>query len=214
VLDLSVLDRLSAASVASQGLGHRGEMLVKKFSLEFPLEGEQKLSDTCVPHGNYTSGHAVVVYTDATTALGTTDVAGTRKFGKSASINNGSNTPLTGIRDFKLNLEWLTADASDRGSDFDMEVNTLMQYSVEAEFAWDDADTTLAAIRTAYNAHSALAAYSFLDGPYATAGSWGLTSDMEVTKFAYRGPLKDLQLYSVTFEPRSNGTLPTFITTS
>lgn len=214
VFDVSVLDRVSTASVASSGLGHRGEMLVKKFALEFPLEGEQKLSITLVPHGQYATGQGVVVYTDATTALGTADAAGTRKYGKDASINNGSNSPLAGIRDWRLNLEWITANSSDRSLSFDTEVPTIMSYTVEAEFAWAADDSTLAAIRTAYNAHSALASYSFLDGAYATSGSWGLQSDMEVTKFTKTAMIKDLQIYSVTFKPRSNvsGTLPTFIT--
>ncbi len=213
VLDLAVLDRISTATSPSSGLGHRGECLIKKFSLEFPLNGEQKLSITVVPHGNYASGQSVVTYTDATTVLGTADAAGTRKLGKTGSINNAAGTPLTGIRDFKLNLEWVTANASDRASEFELEVPTQMQYTVECEFAWDANDTTLTAIRTAYNAHSALATYFVLDGAYATSGSWGLNSDFVVTKFAYKGPLKDLQLYSVTLEPRSNATtLPTFVT--
>lgn len=211
MLDLSVLDRLSVITTASSGLGHRGDMLVKKFSLEFPVNGEQKLSITAVPYANYTT--AVVVYTDATTALGTADAAGTRKFGKTASINNAAGTPLPGIIDWKLNMEWITATVMNRNNDYDMELPTQMQISIEANFAWDASDTTLAAIRTAYNAHSALATYYFLDGAYATVGSWGLNSDVEVSKFAWKGPLKDKQEYSVTFVPRSNATTtPTFTT--
>lgn len=213
VQDLSVLDRLSAASVASQGLGHRGEMLVKKWEMDFPLEGEQKLAITIVPHGQYAATQNIALYTDITTALGTADSAGTRKLGKNASINNAVGTPLTGIRDWKMTLEWITADASDRNMDFDCEIPTQMQYTIEAEFAWDATDSTLVAIRTAYTTSAALATYNFLDGPYATAGSWGLRSDVAVTKFQNTGRLKDLQLYSVTFRPRSNATtLPTFVT--
>lgn len=212
-VDIAVLDRISVVTVASQGLGHRGDMLIKKFSIEFPLNGEQKLSISCVPYGSYTT--IIQTYTDTTTVLGTADAAGTRKFGKAGSINNASGTPLPGIRDWKLNMEWGTANAGNRVSDFDTEMPTQMAISIEADFAWDASDTTLTAIRTAYNAHSALATYFFLDGPYATVGSWGLNTDVEVTKFAYKGPLKDLQLYNVEFKPRSNATTtPTFVTIS
>lgn len=210
-VDVGVFDRVSVVTSASNGLGHRGDMFVKKFSLEFPLNGEQKLSITCVPYANYTT--AIVGYTDITTVLGTADSPGTRKIGKNASINNASDTPLTGIRDWKMSMEWNTVNAGNRVSDFDMELPTQMNIVIEADFAWDASDTTLAAIRTAYYAHTQLTDYTFLDGAFATSGSWGLNADVEVTKLAWKGELKGLQLYSVTMVPRSNyTTAPAFIT--
>ena len=133
--------------------------------------------------------------------------------GKVASINNAANTALTGIRDWKINMEWLTANSGNRISDYDTEMPTQMQISIAAEFAWDATDATLTALRTAYNAHTILADYLFLDNAFSVSGAWGPNLDVEVTKFAKKAALRDLQLYSVTFVPRSNyTTAPAFIT--
>ena len=207
-LDLAFLDRPAATS----GVGHRGEWLIKKFALEFPLLGEQKLAVQCVPYGNYTATQQVAVYTDASGSAGTADAAGTRKLGKNASLNNSSGTPVTAARDIKLMLEWNVADANDRAVDFNLFLATQMTYSVEFDVIWDASDTTIVAFRTAFNAHSAYDGY-VLDGPYATTGSWGVHADWQVTSFAWKAALKEGQLYSVKLEPFGNGTtLPTFVT--
>ena len=207
-LDLAVLDRAAATS----GLGHRGEWLIKKFALEFPLLGEQKLACTIVPFANYTTAQQVAVYTDASGSAGTADAAGTRKLGKSASVNNSAGTPVTGARDIKLNLEWVHADGNDRSFDFNAFLATQLMYTVEFDVIWDASDSTITAFRTAYNAHTAYDGF-ILDGAYATSGSWGVHSDWEVTSFAWKAALKEGQLYNVKLEPHGNyTTAPTFVT--
>lgn len=208
VIDLAVLD----GQPATGAKGYRGEWAVTKFNLDFPLIGEQKVSCTIKPHGNHTASQAVSTYTDATMAAGTAETASNKRLGAVASVNNSGGTPLTAIRDWKLNLEWAEFDAGDRADNFDKVLLTQMKISAELNFLWDTSDSTLTAIRTAFEAHSALDLY-LLDGAYATSGSWGVHADFAVTAFNHEAPLTDGQKVTVNLTPHGNATTtPTFVT--
>jgi hypothetical protein len=197
-IDLAALD----AQPGSSGTGYRGDWAVPLFSLDFPINGTQKLSTQIVPHGNYTSGQAVAAYTD-TVGAGTAETPGTKKLGRNASINNSSGVPFTGIMDFKLNLEWATWDASDRANVFERINMEQIKVSVEGTFIWDS--TEFADWATAFANETALDLY-VLDGAYATTGSWGCHTDWALTDFPKADELTDGQKVTFKLEPRGNFT--------
>lgn len=208
VIDLSVLDRQPATS----GTGHRGEFAVTKFNLDFPLLGEQKLSTSIVPHASHAAGQAVGTYTDATVSAGTPETPSTKRMGQVASVNTSGGTPIGEIRDWKLNLEWTTADAGDRNDLFEKVLLTQIRISAELNFLWDTTIANLVAFKTAFEAHSAIDLW-LLDGAYATGGSWGVHADWAVTNFSKDDPLTDGQKVTVTLMPHGNAvTTPTFVT--
>ncbi len=211
--EFAVLDRAPAFGGVGGGLGVRGEMLVKKFSLTFPLHGEQKLDVTIVPHGIHTASQGAQFYTDATATAGTADAAGTKRLGRIGTINySGASVTRTG--DIKLNLEWATTPGDDRELTFATEIPTQMMTSVEAELLWDPDVASVAIFRTAFTTHATLE-LKVLDGLIATNGTWGLHSDFAVKSFNHKLPLTERQSISVTLVPHGNATnQPTFITIS
>jgi len=205
---LAALNQLPTAS----GIGLRGDWLVKKFPLKFPLLDGQMVDIELVPHGNYTN--AVVPYTDETSVLGTAESQVARKLGKNGSCNNNVNTPITAIRDFSFSAEWELAKADDRGSDFELFLPTKRKITAELEFMWDEADAKLVAFRTAWDAGAAIG-LSMLDGVYATGGSWGIVADWAITDHPSANSLNDGQSYKIKLEPHGNGaTAFSFLTTS
>jgi hypothetical protein len=207
-IDLSALDVQPTGS----GTGYRGVWCVPKFNLDFPLVGDQKVSVSIKPYANYAAGEAVAAYTDATAILGTPETPGTRRPGHVASINNSDNDPITGIRDWKMNLEWAEIDAGDRGSEFEMILMAQLKISIEASFLWDSADTDgVVLFKTAFDDGSALS-LTCLDGAYLSVGSWGVTGGFAVTDFSKDDPLTDGQKITVKLEPHANGTAPSFVT--
>lgn len=208
VIDLAVLD----AQPATGGKGYRGEWTVTKFNFDFPLLGAQTLAVSIRPHGNHTTSQAVAAYTDATVSAGTPETASNKRTGAIASVNNSGGTPLTAIRDWKLGLEWAEFEAGDRADGYEKGLTTQIKVSAELNFLWDTSDSTLTAIRTAFEAHSALELF-LLDGAYATSGSWGVHADFAVTAFNHDAPLTDGQKVTVSLMPHGNAvTTPTFVT--
>jgi len=204
MIDLAVLDGQPATSA----VGVRGKFCVTKFALDFPLTGDQKVSVQIMPYANYGSGEYVQDYTDATVSAGTAESLSAIKRGYNASVNNASNNPITAIRDWKLNLEWATEEASDRAASFEAFLMTQMKVSLELNFVWDSSDTNGGVLlRTAHLANSEIV-LTCLDGAYATSGSWGCTSSWAVTDFPKENPLTGGQNISCKLEPYGGGTVP------
>lgn len=195
---LAVLNALPTAA----GVGFRGDWLVKSMDFKFPLNDAQLIDTVICPHGDYTN--AVVAWTDDSVSLGTPETQATKKLGKNGSVNNGSNTPIPAIRSFGFKIEWELCDASDRASDFDFYLPTVQKITADMEFQWNEGNSLLTALRTAWEANTALANYSFMDGPYATSGSWGVKGDWFVTDHPHDSPLADGQECKVKLELAGN----------
>lgn len=193
-IDLAALD----AQPAQSGVGYRGEWAVTKFSLDFPLVGEQKASISIKPYGNHTTGQAVAAYTDATVSAGAAETPGTKKLGKAGSVNSSGGTPYVGVMDFKLNLEWAEWNASDRRDDFDKVNMNQLKVSAELNFIWDS--TEFADFQTAWLSHSAINLW-ILDGAYATSGSWGVRANWAITDYPKEDELTDGQKITCKLEP-------------
>ncbi len=207
-IDLSVLDGQPATSA----VGYRGEWMVTKFDLDFPLVGAQKVSVNLQPHGNHAASQAVATYTDATVSTGTAETPSNKRPGKLASVNSSGGTPITAIRDWKLGLEWATFDAGDRADDIDKVLATQFKPSAELNFIWDRSVAALVAFETAFLAHSAYDLY-LLDGAYGAGTSWGVHADWAVTDFPDSSELENGQMITVKLEPHGNATTtPTFVT--
>lgn len=209
---LAVVNKHPTATSAAEGVGYRGDWLVKKFPIKMPLNDGQMIDIEIVPHGNYTN--AVEEYTDTTTVLGTAESQATKKLGKNGSVNDSSNAPITAVRDFSFTAEWETAKSNDRGCVFDTEIPTKRKITADLEFMWEEANTQITAFRTAWEAGSPIT-LSLLDGPYATAGSWGPKADWAISDHPVDANLNDGQLCKVKLVPHGNySTAFTFLTTS
>lgn len=211
-IELAILD----AQPTLAGTGYRGDWAVPKFSLDFPLLGEQKVSLSIKPYGNYATGQYVATYTDATVSAGTPETAGTIKLGKNASVNTSGGTPITSIRDWKLNLEWTEVDSADRATPYESILMTQIKVSAELNFLWDTSDANLVAFKTAFQATQAGSSGDIdlylLDGPY-TSGSWGVFASWAVTDMTKDNPLSGGQPVTVKLEPYGNpNTLFQFVT--
>ena len=205
-IDLAAIDEQPTNS----GKGYRGKWAVTKFNLDFPLLGEQKLSVSIKPHGSVDSSERVAAYTDATVVAGTAETPGTKRAGHVASVNSSGGTPFTGVRDWKLMLEYAEGDSSDRSNEFEMVNLHQLKISAEVQFHWDA--TEFAAFKTAFDDNSPIELF-LLDGAYATTGSWGVHADFAVTDFPKEDPLTDNQKCTVKLEIHGNSsTLPVFVT--
>lgn len=212
VKEFAVLDRPAADGGAGGGLGIRGEMLVKKMTFSYPLNGPQMLDIELVGHGIHTASQNIQFYTDATAAAGTADAAGTKRLGKVASINTAAGAAITRTGDLKVSLEWVTGDFSDRTHDYAVEGPTQMRITAEAELFWQPGTANVLAFRTAFLANSDID-LSILDDAYSTSGAWGPDMDWRVKSFNHRFPLTERQSISVVLTPSANGTtLPSFLT--
>lgn len=210
-LRLALLNNRPAASVTGGGVGWRGDWLVRKAAFKFPLRGAQEVTFCGVPHGSYTN--AVINFTDATTVLGTPETQATKKLGQAASVNDSSNAPIGAIQDISWDLEWDTADFSDRSiaspGDLDFFTGTRLKVSTAISFVWREADTQLVAFRTAWLANSAVS-LTFLDGAYATSGSTGIGAaggiDWFITDYPHDNKLTEGQMVNLKLEPAGNYT--------
>lgn len=203
---LAALNQLPTSS----GNGLRGDWLVKKFPLKFPLDDGQMVDIALSPHGNYTN--AVVTYTDATTVLGTAETQAAKKKGVSGSCNDSTNTPIAAVRDFSFSTEWDTTKSDDRGSGFEMFLATKRKVSAELEVMWNESDAQIVAFRTAFDAGDPIT-LSMLDGAYATSGSWGVKADWAIADFPIDANLGDGQMCKIKLEPHGNAaTALAFIT--
>lgn len=209
-VDLAILD--GAATTSAKGL--RGEWCVTKFAQKFPLSDGQMLSVQLQPYGNYTTGQYVSTYTDATVSAGTAETVSTKKRGKTAALHDSTHAAINGVMDFEVSLEWKLVNSSDRTTDFDTVIPTMRTVEVTASFIYDSSDAQIVAFKTAFDAHSVLELWA-LDGPYATAGSWGVHGDFNVTDFPLTASLTDGQMVTVKMVPAGNYTNAfEFVTTS
>lgn len=210
--EFAVLDRAAADGGAGGGLGIRGQMLVKKFNLSYPLNGPQMLDVELVGFGHHTASQNIQFYTDATASAGTADAAGTKRLGKVASINTAAGAAITRTGDLKVSLEWNTAQFGNRTHDYEVESPTFMKITAEAELFWDPDVAAVLAFRTAFINNTDID-LSILDDAYTTSGAWGPDMDWRVKSFNHKKPLTERQSISVVLTPSANGTtLPSFLT--
>jgi hypothetical protein len=196
-----------APSTSAYGL--RGDFIVSKFPIKFPLAGGQMIDIVLKPAANFTN--RVRVFTDAGAGtLGTPEAQVNKKIGFNASVNNNTGTPIPTARDISWTMEWEEEEASDRaqeadglGISFEQYLRTIPKVTAEFEVIWNDA--LHGAFRTAYDNGSTLQ-LTFLDGPYATTGSWGITSDWAITDFPNDSALNNGQLVKMQFAPHGLGT--------
>lgn len=196
---LAVLNKLPTNS----GVGLRGDWAVTKFPIKFPLTDGQMLDIALQPYGNYTN--AVSTYTDATVSAGTAESQATKKLGKTGSVNDSSNNPITGVRDFSFTLEWELAKADDRAVEFEMVIPVKRKVTAEIEFAWEEANSQHTAFRTAWEANSVVT-LSLLDAAYTTSGAWGPKADWALSDFSLEAPLNGLQICKIKLVPHGNYT--------
>ncbi len=193
----AVLDGLTAAR------GIHGWWAVTEFPIEAPLRDGQPMKISLQPHGNCANA---MVFTSGAATTGA-DTVGTKKLGTDAAVHDGTN-PITAMQDVKFSLQPSALfDSSDRSMLFDTVIPTRFKYAAEGKFLWDPANAQLLAFWTAFiaNPQGAVTLY-WLDGPKATAGSWGLYGDWAITKFEFDGQLTAGQECSLAFEPHGNGT--------
>lgn len=190
--------------------GLRGDFCVSKFPVKFPLAGGQMIDVSLKPHANY--ANRVRIFTDSGASLGTPETQVNKKIGWRASVNDGTGTPLPTARDISWTLEWEEEEASDRaqetdglGVSFEQYLPTLAKITAEFEVIWNDA--VHGAFRTAHDTGAPIQ-LTFLDGPYATSGSWGISTDWAVTDFPNDSALNNGQLVKMQFSPHGNGTHP------
>lgn len=205
--------------------GMRGDWAVCGFPLEHPLLDGQKVKIVLKPHGNPTYAFDPV-YTDALGA-GTPETAVAKRLGTNASVNDSSHNPITAAQDIKWTLEngaefdsndRVKVTAGDSNTYFiDTVIPTRKKFGLEFSVIWDDSDTQLTAIRTAFLAGCAGGGGALemwaLDGPYVTSGSWGVHADFAVEEFPIEAPLLDGQKVNLKFAIHGNGThAPGFVT--
>lgn len=207
---LSLLNARPQATTTGGGVGWRGDWLVKKISLKYPLKGASEADFTLCPHGLFTN--AVSTYTDATTVLGTAETQQAKLIGYTASVNDSSSVIIAGIKDIGLDLEWDVMDATDRANaspaNFEQYIPTRMKINLSINFQWKEDDTQLVAFRTAWASNAAIA-LSVLD-QRATSGAWGVGAaggiDWFVTDYPHDSPLTDGQMVSLKLQPAGNYT--------
>lgn len=171
--------------------GMCGEWAVSKFPLEFPLLDGQKVQVELKPHGNATLPFDIN-YTDPTLAAGTPETPVARKLGTNAGCFDAANALITAFTDIKLILEsGGEFDSSDRTLHLSTDaasyyiqsiIPTRKNVYVETKFLQRDTSTQLAAIKTILLS-GGMVTMRVLDGPYATAGSWGVFADWGVEQW-------------------------------
>jgi len=190
------------------------EWAVTQFNADFPLNDGQKIAFKLQPSALYTNA-PVYDYTDASADPGTAETVSPKRTGAVAVLAKADGTPITAAMDIKLNLQPAgVVDMSDRDSIVDVVMPTRFKVEPEFSFLWNPGNSDLAAIRTAVLAGTGIE-YFILDGPYATAGSWGVHSTWAISGFPLDAKLSDGQRVTVKLTPHGDGaTAPEFKTIS
>lgn len=114
------------------------------------------------------------------------------------------NTPtwseVKNVRDLARNLDKDLADASNRGSDFHMQLATLKTLEVDFQMVTDDDDEDYAAFEEAFFDDSNVELL-LLNGPIGTAGSSGIRLMAQVSGFGSNENLTDVGLTDVKVVP-------------
>jgi hypothetical protein len=196
----SLLGAVLDGTTSARGI--HGEWAVTEFPIEAPLRDGQPIKITLQPYGNFANA---MVFTSGAATTGA-DTVGTKKLGTNAVVHDGTNA-ITAFDDVKFSLAPSALfDSSDRSVLFDTVIPTRFKASAEAGFLWDPSDAKLLLFWTKFiaNPQTAYDLY-FLDGPKATAGSWGLFGSWAITTFPIDGQLRDGQRVKLGFEPHGNG---------
>ena len=107
-----------------------------------------------------------------------------------------ASTEMTNVRDVKWGKKKSLANISRRGSRHHVDKVTRVAHEITFTMINDDADTDLAALRTAFNADTPLA-FRILDK---TSGK-GLDADFEISVFDEDQPDEGEQTVAVTIVP-------------
>jgi hypothetical protein len=118
--------------------------------------------------------------------------------GRDASINRNTGAAfgtvtwvaIANIQDVTLNSDRAKGDVSVRGVDFKQYVMGQKDVSVSFSLVFVRADAGYTALLGAHVAGTPIQ-LAVLDGPAATAGSYGLNADWHVNKFARGEPVDD-----------------------
>lgn len=114
------------------------------------------------------------------------------------------NSPTWGlvpnIRDLTRNFEKEMADASIRGSTFNLQVSTLKNFGLDFQMVYDTEDLDVEAFETCFF-DDLLVECLALDGPIETVGSKGVRFMAEVGNFTTNEALRDVGLIDVSLVP-------------
>lgn len=112
-----------------------------------------------------------------------------------------------GVKDLTLNGERDKVDVSTRGGGgFREYVPGLADHSVSFNMNWDNADSDLTTIRTAFSSATANSLeFLVLEGGSATSGNQGLRAKMGVFGFTRNEPLDGALTVDVELAPIKNG---------
>ena len=142
------------------------------------------------------------------------------KLGKNCSINRNTGsygsptwTAISLVKDATLNSAKAEADATVRGSEYEMMVGTMKQVSLEFEIVEDTSDAGYSALNTSYHTGTQID-LAVLNGPAATSGSTGVRFYGEVMTFNRNEQLNGIVTRNVTVKPTwpTDGNYPTTIT--
>lgn len=191
--------------------GLRGDWVVCKFGRKFPLAGGQLVDVLIKPARNY--NNRVRIFTDAGAGtLGTAETAEDALIGFDGSVNDSTDTPIEGVQDFSWSLEWVEEEASDRAQEADglgvaFEQYLLCNRKITAELTvlGDESDAQIVAFRTASNTNAPIE-LTFLDGPFADVGSWGIHADWGIDSYEEEAGLNGGVVLKMQFSPHGNGT--------
>jgi hypothetical protein len=212
-IELFAQKELPTAGSPSGALGIRAEWCVAEFPLDFPLTDGEMLKIKLLPFGNYTNPPAF--WTDNTTILGTPDSVTTKKLGQKASVNDSTHSPILAAQDIKFTAKpGALFNSNSRDTPFDTVIPTRFEYDAEFSFLWDESDTQLTTLQTAWQANPGNPLQMWiLDGAYGAGTSWGLTSDFAIDDGGIDAQLRDGQKVTVKLYPHGNYTNPPTIVT-
>lgn len=118
---------------------------------------------------------------------------------------------IANVKDVSLDIERRKADVSTRaGGGWALTVGTLKEAAIEFDMVWDDTDTHLTAIETAFMGGSNIA-LAVLDKDKETNGAKGLWADFQVVSFKKKEPLADAQMVSIRLEPAPSAVAPAWV---
>jgi hypothetical protein len=137
---------------------------------------------------------------------GTADADGVNEGAAPANL-----AEITVARDVTVDLSKGEADVTSRGANgWRQMVGTLKEGEITFDMIWDTADTSFAAIFSAYITDGTIAVAA-LDGANDEAGTEGLWADCSVTQFQKSEPLEEAQTVSVTLRPTYSSVAPEWV---